>query len=581
MTLDHPDPPAPPLPFSELARLLLAVFIVTFPNFLYFCIESQREHPSAGPVVYGWVLGILPLLTRPSIIRKTLLIYLGASVFIPLIILYMILLQVRVDKWTFMILLETNGQEASAYAWQLIVGVVAGLVCGILYHRYFVKTRHTVCASKMPLIKWARCLLWFPIFALILKDYHAGGMEAIENNNLSRIGSCYPFGVLVAYVQSLGLRSQIASRDVEAILVKSSARHIAATPQQREIYILVLGESARFASFQLNGYERATTPKLAAIPRLINFQDVITEATLTGQSVPLLITPAPITKLSQAQKYPSIITLSRRAGFRTYWLSTQPKQGSTDTVCSTYAKDANESLFLSPPRTDEAYINTAYDGELLAPLKEILKRNELKVIIVLHTMGSHWSYPARYPSEFQHFPTVLKPKFLSPQPASAAKFPVEFTNAYDNTILYTDWFLNEVIHELDRIDAVTAFWYVSDHGENSATAPKNPCMHGVVSPDVLHVPMLVWLSPGYARARPIIAKSLALHRNAPLSTSTVFHSFLQTAGITSDSVTARMGIASEEFRPSSRQVLPFGGAILDYDKNLVPLNSSKPSDSSR
>ncbi len=103
-------------------------------------------------------------------------------------------------------------------------------------------------------------------------------------------------------------------------------------------------------------------------------------------------------------------------------------------------------------------------------------------------------------------------------------------NAYDNSLLYTDHFLAAVIDFLqtrqDRFD--TAMLYVSDHGESLGEAGLY--LHGVPYPiapsEQTHVPMLTWVSPGFARSARLDLGCLRGRSGEPVSHDHLFHSVL-------------------------------------------------------
>ncbi|NRA85090.1 MAG: sulfatase-like hydrolase/transferase [Gammaproteobacteria bacterium] len=104
-----------------------------------------------------------------------------------------------------------------------------------------------------------------------------------------------------------------------------------------------------------------------------------------------------------------------------------------------------------------------FDEILLTGLVErITSSNKDKFFVVLHTKGSHDpSYYAKYPSQFEKFTPVCRSEQLSDCTQQA------LINAYDNTILYTDYFINEAISRLDKLKNIPSMLvYVSDHGES-------------------------------------------------------------------------------------------------------------------
>jgi lipid A ethanolaminephosphotransferase len=133
-----------------------------------------------------------------------------------------------------------------------------------------------------------------------------------------------------------------------------------------------------------------------------------------------------------------------------------------------------------------------YDGDLLVHLKdEILAGGKDQVFGVVHTYTSHGpSYHADYPPEFE----VFKPVSNTVEMSKVSR--EELDNAYDNTIVYTDWIVHSVIETVRELGVRGCVIYVSDHGES--LGENNLYMHGVpysMAPrEQLEIPFLVWTS---------------------------------------------------------------------------------------
>jgi len=118
------------------------------------------------------------------------------------------------------------------------------------------------------------------------------------------------------------------------------------------------------------------------------------------------------------------------------------------------------------------------------------------LLIVLHQMGNHGpEYFKRYPAAFEKFkPTCITNQF---QECSSE----EINNAYDNAILYTDYFLSQVIELLQRNTGPfeTAMVYLSDHGES--LGERGVYLHGLpyfMAPEnQTHVPAVMWFGENF------------------------------------------------------------------------------------
>ena len=480
------------------------------------------------------------------------------------------------SEWFFLVMKETNTSEASVFVPQIIgfvllLGFMASAYAWVLSRKTlrdvrlgpFSSTAVVICAVLIPSVKVIR-----------------SGAKQAWKEEVWRVMENYPAGTFVAAAKATSLSYQIAHRGDagKALAVQSNA--VQAPMGKREIHFLVIGETARSSSFQINGYERETTPHLAKMPGLMSFKDVVAPAPVTTISVPVLLTPSDATTSRQASTLPSVMNVFKNAGFRVYWLSTQMKHGFWDTRCSTYAHDADEAQFLSGKLALSGEpTDAAHDSELVKAAQKILERGEPKVLIVLHTMGSHAVYSDRYPPEFNRFPsdpaTCTKARNDLLQSTLTPEHDVHLRNAYDNSILYTDFVINQFIGLLGEQNAVSSLYYVSDHGENGGDAAVMPFAHGTLTTDVLRVPLIVWLSQEYRALRPAKAEALHAHVETPFSTDTTFHTLIDLAGLSCNFFKPDHSVASKNFQPGARLVTALDGTLADFDKQIVPAESKR------
>ena len=174
--------------------------------------------------------------------------------------------------------------------------------------------------------------------------------------------------------------------------------------------------------------------------------------------------------------------------------------------------------------------NCSYDEVLVSGLKErILSSQKNKILIVLHTSTSHGpTYSKKYPKQFEVFSPVCDGVELSKCSAE------ELINAYDNTIVYTDYILSRVVGELQELKGYrSSMIYVSDHGES--LGEKNLYMHGLplsLAPKHQYeIPFIVWSSGGPS-----------IKDNKFVSQNYVFHSVLRFLGVQSPVYMEEMSI---------------------------------------
>ncbi len=249
------------------------------------------------------------------------------------------------------------------------------------------------------------------------------------------------------------------------------------TNSRKEVVVLLIGESARRQNFSLYGYDKKTNPLLEK--QSVAALNAKSAATYTTAGVKAILDHKPTDKL-----YEILPNYLYRAGVDVVWRTAN--WGEPPVHIEKYQKVAD--LKSTYPDADERY-----DGILTVGLKEVVESSTAdKVLIILHTSTSHGpTYYSKYPSEFEHFTPVCTTVEM------AKAVPEELINAYDNTILYTDYLVNEVIESMKSLtDYRSCVIFISDHGES--LGENNLYMHGVpmaMAPkEQVEIPFIVWTS---------------------------------------------------------------------------------------
>ena len=288
---------------------------------------------------------------------------------------------------------------------------------------------------------------------------------------------------------------------------------------EKETYVVILGETTRADNWQLFGYERATTPELAANPRVIGFGKAMSQSNTTHKIVPMLLSTLDAENYhDQIYDMKSFMTAFKDAGFKTFFFSNQGRNGA---VIDGFSREADSALFL---RDTNPY---ALDGDLLPLLKEALADKATKKLIVMHTYGSHYSYFDRYPN-WCH-------KFGEDKPSQLMLINRDdLIDNYDNSVLYTSYIIDQTIKATGQDGISSAVFYAGDHGEDLFDDERCRSLHASPSPTYwqLHVPMLVWFSPKYEEMHAgMVANARANKDKLVASNVALCHTLLQAAGI--------------------------------------------------
>ncbi|GAB4347147.1 MAG: phosphoethanolamine--lipid A transferase [Desulfobulbaceae bacterium] len=291
--------------------------------------------------------------------------------------------------------------------------------------------------------------------------------------------------------------------------------HIPEDDRDRELIIIVVGEAARADRFSLNGYQRETNPLLQR-ENVVSFSRMYSCGTSTAYSVPCMFSSYTREDFTsgRGESTENLLDVLRHAGIHVLWRENNSdskgvadrvefqdyRQPALNTVCDVECRDVGMLVGL------QEYIDSKQQGD---------------IVIVLHQMGNHGpAYYKRYPKEFERFTPVCETNQFDECSNE------EINNAYDNAILYTDFFLSRVIRLLkknsDRFE--TAMLYMSDHGES--LGEHNIYLHGLpyaMAPDEQkHIAAVFWFGPGID----VDGKRLAEKADLPLSHDNLFHTVL-------------------------------------------------------
>jgi glucan phosphoethanolaminetransferase (alkaline phosphatase superfamily) len=318
---------------------------------------------------------------------------------------------------------------------------------------------------------------------------------------------------------------------------------------QQEIYVLVIGETARKANFSLLGYQRNTNPLLGKKDNIIAFNNVKSAANLTSISLPFLVTRATPNNINPRYNEPAVINAFKEAGFKTYWITNQAT--GLDNVFAFYSRlaDYYKNIAIS--------IDVAkYDKDLIPELEIVLNdKTTTKKFIIIHTIGSHFRYNFRYPDSFEKFkPSLDKSLSLA---GNSVKLKTEMINSYDNSILYTDYILSEFTKQLEKLNAISYMYYVSDHGENLYDDERELLTHGYSNPTkyVMNIPIITWNSDLYKNQYPEKVKQLYKNRTAKISSNYTFQTLLDMANISFPEEKLNLSFANEAFEENNRRYL--------------------------
>lgn len=521
------------LVFTEPYSFLGKIILITFPLGMYLVIFSFLKN-----------VGLLQLILIPQLIFNAfqmVLFYLfGESV-------------IAVDM--FLNLVTTSVSEASELLDNLWPAIL--LVCVIYIPTIVIAV--IACKRKTHLVPIFRKKM--VVIGLIIAILSYGLTFAATNRNTGNYRLKYDvFPINIYYNLHFAINKwnksimyPLTSKDFKFNAIKTQAAN------NREIYVLVVGEAGRAVNWSLWGYERETNPLLSQTQGLVLYKDAITQANATHKSVPLILSAANADNFNIIYQQKSIIEAFKEVGFTTIFLSNQtPNRTFTDY----FAAEADYTKNIRPASTGGILTENNYDTHMLPLLQHYIDSLPGNLFVVMHTYGSHFNYLERYPREFAHF-----------RPDESTEVEVknrqQLINAYDNSIRYTDYFLSTLTHILDSSGSCSAIYYSPDHGEDMLDDDRKRFLHASPHPTYyqLHIPLFLWFSENYREQFPQQYETAISNSPKPVSTRVAFHTLLDIASIRTPWLDTTYSLVNPAFKIRSRTYL------TDHDKPIPWYNS--------
>lgn len=491
----------------DLNSLRSVLFLASLPLVL-FCLFNLLLTP----------LLALPFVRRPLLV---LLVVVSAACSY-----FMLHYNVLIDRSMVQNVFETNQAELNAYlSLPLLLTLLA---LGVLPAAGLALVRTTSGAGSIrSLLVWpvsvlASLLVLLAIGFAFYKDY-----SSLLRNNRHIRDQVLPLNV-VRHTHGY-LKGLYSTRQQPLRAIGMDAQR--APGPRRKLVILVVGETARSQNFQLNGYPRATNPRLSRKEGVISFNDVSSCGTATAISVPCMFSQMTRGQYDdvRAATEENVLDILQRTGISVLWRNNN--NGGCKGVCERVPTEDMPALKVAGQCVNAD--GTCYDGVLLHQLGARIDAIDGDALIVLHQLGSHGpTYFERYPAASRAFSPTCDSNQIQHCSNEA------LVNTYDNTLVHTDHLLGKAIDLLqgyaDQRDV--ALIYVSDHGES--LGERGMYLHGTpyfIAPrEQTQVPMVMWFSTEFSHNAGLdlaCMRGNALHR--AYSHDNVFHSLLGLFGVSS------------------------------------------------
>ncbi len=499
-------------------RLILctSIFFVVFDNFTFFD-QVTRIYPvtlknlgflaSLAVGLTALMMLLLTLVSSKNTTKPVLVLLLMLSSFAAY---FMNHYNVVIDDTMIRNIVKTNISEAfdllsaKLFYYALFMGILPSLLI------YRIKL-DSLSWKKATLIK-ARdmiiCLLVILSMLLLFSRFYTSFFREHKPLRYYTNPSYYIYSA-GKYLSDTFNTTRLAIRPVGEDAKKTAA------DTKRKLVILVVGEAVRADRLSLNGYSRQTTPLLQQ-ENVISLTNMYSCGTTTAHSVPCMFSNLTRAGYSETRgkSTENLLDVLGRAGVHLLWRDNN--SDSRETARKVPYQD------YSDPKVNPICDIECRDEGMLVGLQEFIgQKPEGDILIVLHQMGNHGpAYYKRYPPEFEKFTPVCRTNQFDECTKD------EIGNAYDNALLYTDYFLSKAIGLLKKNTPKfeTALLYMGDHGES--LGEYNIYLHGLpyaMAPETQkHIAAFFWFGDGFE----IDPESVRKKSAAPFSHDNLFHTVL-------------------------------------------------------
>lgn len=519
---------------------ILVFILALYPNFAYFLTQDAGSSYLLTSLLYA-----LPLLSLLLIIRNKIVFY-SIVVLVTICTLLEYTMVMLFDNYVvagnILAILMTDTTEGTEFiqanariCWQWIPILILSVLSMYLYN---VNARRNI---KI-------CILFILVSIILPSVFVKYKINNSYKNKLTyeyfiptRILSRPPYNVPYQIYNIIKIQQVKKSiKEAEDFTFNASKQ----VSDKREIHVLAIGESMRFDKLSLNGYNRKTTPLLDNTNNLISFKNYYSTACLTMFSVPQIVTRATPLDYELNYKEKGIIQAFKDVGFKTYVIVA----GGNLLSYEKYLTQGTDSLIILPNRMLGAE-DVSGDRDIVVKMDSLIKSSDDNIFFIVEFKGNHHPY-TNYESNYD----VWKPNFKTSANVNSDSL---YINAYDNSMLYQDWILSGIIDKIKQQNTVSAFIFVSDHGE--IIMPTGGGHGGDCSPikTEYHVPFLFWYSDTYESNYPKKVELAKSRKEVRLNADNIFYSVCDVAGINLDSIYSHTdySIFSEDFEEHERYVL--------------------------
>ena len=427
------------------------------------------------------------------------------------------------------IVLESNPAEASEYlgqyfVWWMIPALLIYTVIAWWLWRQVRPLSMSLNGRRLVLLIVVFALVFPPVFKVTRKGFN---QEALLEATANRMEPAVPWQFAIGAVryknQLAEMQRLISQHEKIPPIGNLKDQHAG----EARTLVLVIGESTTSQHMSLYGYARPTSPKLEEKrAQLTIFNQAYASRPYTIEALQQVLTFADQENPDLYLTKPSIMSIMKQAGYKTYWITNQQTLTKRNTMLTSFSEQMDEQIYLNNSRSQNSY---EFDEDVLAPFERILEDGAERRFIVIHLLGTHMRYKFRYPAEYD----VFKDKKNLPDWVTSDK-QLSLINEYDNAVLYNDHVVSSIIDTLEARQGKTMMTFFSDHGEDVFDTPPHDFVgRNEAAPTVpmYAIPFFIWQSDAWKATE---RRTLDRNRNRPYQISHFIHTWADLVGLRFD-----------------------------------------------
>ena len=361
--------------------------------------------------------------------------------------------------------------------------------------------------------------------------------------------------------------NHLASHQIDQLMAARNKVVVDSCSYRVPNIVLIIGESYNKHHSQLYGYNKPTTPRqvqMAQEGSLVAFSDVVAPWNLTSFVFKQVMSMHAVGDSGEWCDYPLFPEVFRKAGYHVTFITNQFESRAKEAVY-----DFSGGFFMNNPELSKYLFDTRntrlhrFDEGVLQEYDNLKKENTEHNLTILHLMGSHVDYRARYPQKTRTFFT----KEMYNRPELPEK-KLRLLTEYDNSLRYNDSIVYAITQRFIDEDAVVI--YMPDHAEEIFDGKPYAYgrMHSAnidyrLARNEMEIPFWIWGSPKYRELHPYGWQAIQAAKDKPMMTDVLPHLLLYFGGISTPLYRPEYDIINPKYNQKRPRILK---GETDYNK---------------